>query len=62
MFTYCEKLDRPILDLQVSSYLRSVIEDDYKAGNNIHILIWSSEMNTNLKKSFQFKGCPITHG
>ena len=37
MFCYRKKSDRPILDLQFSSYLRSVIEDDYKAGNNIHI-------------------------
>ena len=56
MFTYCEKLDRPILDLQVSSYLRSVIEDDYKAGNNIHIFDLQFRNEYQLEKEFSVQG------
>ena len=56
MFTYCEKSDRPILDLQVSSYLRSVIEDDYKAGNNIHIFDLEFRNEYQLEKEFSVQG------
>ena len=56
MFTYCEKSDRPILDLQVSSYLRSVIEDDYRAGNNIHIFDLEFGNEYQLEKEFSVQG------
>ena len=56
MFTYCEKSDRPILDLQVSPYLRSVIEDDYKAGNNIHIFDLEFRNEYQLEKEFSVQG------
>ena len=56
MFTYCEKSDRPILDLQVSSYLRSVIEDDYRAGNNIHIFDLEFRNKYQLEKEFSVQG------
>ena len=56
MFTYCEKSDRPILDLQVSSYLRSVIEDDYRAGNNIHIFDLEFRNEYQLEKEFSVQG------
>ena len=56
MFTYCEKSDRPILDLQVSSYLRSVIKDDYKAGNNIHIFDLEFRNEYQLEKEFSVQG------
>ena len=50
MFTYC------ILDLQVSSYLRSVIEDDYRAGNNIHIFDLEFRNKYQLEKEFSVQG------
>ena len=56
MFTHCEKFDRPILDLQVSSYLRSVIEDDYRAGNNIHIFDLEFRNEYQLEKEFSVQG------
>ena len=56
MFTYREKSDRPILDLQVSSYLRSVIEDDYRAGNNIHIFDLEFRNEYQLEKEFSVQG------
>ena len=56
MFTYCEKSDRPILDLQVSSYLRSVIGDDYRAGNNIHIFDLEFRNEYQLEKEFSVQG------
>ena len=56
MFTHCEKFDRPILDLQVSSYLRSVIEDDYRAGNNIHIFDLEFRSEYQLEKEFSVQG------
>ena len=56
MFTYCAKSDRPILDLQVSSYLRSVIEDDYKAGNNIHIFDLQFRNEYQLEKEISVQG------
>ena len=53
---HCEKFDRPILDLQVSSYLRSVIEDDYRAGNNIHIFDLEFRNEYQLEKEFSVQG------
>ena len=56
MFTHCAKSDRPILDLQVSSYLRSVIEDDHRAGNNIHIFDLEFRNEYQLEKEFSVQG------
>ena len=56
MFTYCAKSDRPILDLQVSFYLRSVIEDDYRAGNNIHVFDLEFRNEYQLEKEFSVQG------
>lgn len=52
MFCYRETSDRPILDLQISSYLRSVIEDDYRAGYNIHIFDLEFRNEYQLEKEF----------
>ena len=56
MFTYSKQLNHPILDLQVSSYLRSVIEDDYRAGNNIHIFDLEFRNEYQLEKEFSVQG------
>ena len=48
--------NRIILCLRLSSYLRSVIEDDMKAGNNIHIFDLEFRKEDQMHEEFSFKG------
>ena len=48
--------NRTILGLHLSSYLSSVIEDDMKAGNNIHIFDLEFRNNYQMHEEFLVKG------
>ena len=53
---YIEKADRQVLDLHLSSDLWAVVEDDIKAGNNIHIFDLEFKNEYQTHKEFSVKG------
>ena len=53
---YLEKGRRPVLDLRLSSDLRTVIKDDIKTGNNIHIFDLEFRNEYQMHEEFSVKG------
>ena len=53
---FFKKRSRPILDLHLSSDLRAVIEDDMKAGSNIHIFDLDFRNEYQMHEEFSVEG------